>query len=1016
MRYFKFNLKLTRVFGLISIMLMSILVFALPVKAEGDFVVCDIASDGTITDINTFSNFAEAKSTMLTYPNGIITHNASLSPTKIIAMTKGVAVSYTFRYGVLSDSGYSTDRTMIITQYETTIENQKNTYIGSHYDMQYIQTTSYDPNSGNGKVNVVVSGFQGFVDLHQVDLVPMVYLENNLPITLGGNTFDPTYEAPFVLTSPKQLQFSVVNDELIFERWSFYSGDKRNNVAIGPKASWMQNGDVYYSYDFNNYYRDRMLTDLAGSYYNYYQYLPLRSKSNITAEQLNNYLLTKKDSGLMINNGQLFLNAQDTYGVNALLLYAIACQESNYGTSDIALRTNNLFGINAIDSDPSQATTFLNVESCINDMSGWFLRRYMDINDWRFFGSHLGSKESGFNVKYASDPYWGIQIAAIAYSIDKANTLVDHEYYSYGVINDYNVDIKKLPDLTADKWYSSAYGATYQEDFMVILNHLDNNFYQIPATNPIENATLTTLETARRNYDFLESIGYVDASKITLINESRYIETTSNNPVTKVVYPEYIIDGNIMALSSFTFDTDGLDLSGHVFNKGVAVRDLSNVDHTLVFKDTTTKEETVFTLDDGVTDPNIDITYPIKDLSFTAATFTGLNIDLSTLANGEYEVLIRTAYDRYLNPFDINIDLETIPDVSTITQSLVFNETDNKLYITVNKVIEGELATSISTFEWGTEDHNNELFIEGVAAIRGINHYNKDLIQHKLIIYNVENNTEYMFDLTTYSGDELGTYNVDLYDGYNYYYVWFSDYIDISTLPEGSYRAKLIVEVTSDDGYSKYVGDVTLRNNLLGNIPSIKSFGENSIVIYKNGKEKSRYELYVIKGLQDLHTSISKPTSRITYTSLSELSLNQDLILNIRGAMYLYRVDHSIDNSPTFKLYFVKDGQVVKDVVLNTTTGDYDITPMVNSGNDYSYAWYELNNIDVSSLEVGTYKIYISESLNDFFEIIRLYDIYNRFNFEIIKENLKYEFVINTNEYYYISLIISDYEPEQVSG
>ncbi|MDD4641970.1 MAG: glucosaminidase domain-containing protein, partial [Erysipelotrichaceae bacterium] len=688
MRYFKFNLKLTRVFGLISIMLMSILVFALPVKAEGDFVVSDIASDGTITDINTFSNFAEAKSTMLTYPNGIITHNASLSPTKIIAMTKGVAVSYTFRYGVLSDSGYSTDRTMIITQYETTIENQKNTYIGSHYDMQYIQTTSYDPNSGNGKVNVVVSGFQGFVDLHQVDLVPMVYLENNLPITLGGNTFDPTYEAPFVLTSPKQLQFSVVNDELIFERWSFYSGDKRNNVAIGPKASWMQNGDVYYSYDFNNYYRDRMLTDLAGSYYNYYQYLPLRSKSNITAEQLNNYLLTKKDSGLMINNGQLFLNAQDTYGVNALLLYAIACQESNYGTSDIALRTNNLFGINAIDSDPSQATTFLNVESCINDMSGWFLRRYMDINDWRFFGSHLGSKESGFNVKYASDPYWGIQIAAIAYSIDKANTLVDHEYYSYGVINDYNVDIKKLPDLTADKWYSSAYGATYQEDFMVILNHLDNNFYQIPTTNPIENATLTTLETARRNYDFLESIGYVDASKITLINESRYIETTSNNPVTKVVYPEYIIDGNIMALSSFTFDTDGLDLSGHVFNKGVAVRDLSNVDHTLVFKDTTTKEETVFTLDDGVTDPNIDITYPIKDLSFTAATFTGLNIDLSTLANGEYEVLIRTAYDRYLNPFDINIDLETIPDVSTITQSLVFNETDNKLYITVNKVIE----------------------------------------------------------------------------------------------------------------------------------------------------------------------------------------------------------------------------------------------------------------------------------------------------------------------------------------
>ena len=57
----------------------------------------------------------------------------------------------------------------------------------------------------------------------------------------------------------------------------------------------------------------------------------------------------KKDNGL-IGLGEYFLKAQDDYNVNALILLAIACLESSYGLSDLAVNKNNLFGVDARDS------------------------------------------------------------------------------------------------------------------------------------------------------------------------------------------------------------------------------------------------------------------------------------------------------------------------------------------------------------------------------------------------------------------------------------------------------------------------------------------------------------------------------------------------------------------------------------------------------------------------------------------------------------------------------------------
>ena len=49
---------------------------------------------------------------------------------------------------------------------------------------------------------------------------------------------------------------------------------------------------------------------------------------------------------------EAFIQIQTEYGVSAIGLLAIACLESNYGTSHIAMDKQNLFGWGAVDSNP----------------------------------------------------------------------------------------------------------------------------------------------------------------------------------------------------------------------------------------------------------------------------------------------------------------------------------------------------------------------------------------------------------------------------------------------------------------------------------------------------------------------------------------------------------------------------------------------------------------------------------------------------------------------------------------
>ncbi len=485
---------------------------------------CDAFEVDTVNDTGGFdkkgcyASFSEAKSVMERNGNdAVVRHASSYSPTKIIAMNSGIAYTYPMRSG---------GATTTIYQYGGT----KSTYIPKHVEVKYFSTESYD--NGKGDVHINITDFDGIIDLKNIDLVPYKFITNNLPIYLGGNDTTDENEQPFYVRCKQAYYVVEQNGNYKELRFVAYSGwaingnepNKKFNAIVGPAASWMNVGDVYYSYNDYDFYSDRYYTNQVGTYYNYYQFMPLRQKSDISASAYNSFL---QENGIgseskLWNQGQTFVDAQNKYGVNALLLFAEAVNESGWGKSSYALDRNNLFGVSAYDDDPNQARYFNSVEEAIYYQASVLLREYCDTEDYRFFGSHFGNKGSGISVKYASDPYYGYVISSLAYRFDKIyngndGNLTEFNENAVGVINTYGVGIKN--SINGSDLYTTEYGATYQKNFTVSILEENGDWYKIQTTNYIVDGKKYTFSGEEtKEYDWNTNVGWIEKKYITLLS------------------------------------------------------------------------------------------------------------------------------------------------------------------------------------------------------------------------------------------------------------------------------------------------------------------------------------------------------------------------------------------------------------------------------------------------------------------------------------------------------------------
>lgn len=363
----------------------------------------------------------------------------------------------------------------------------------------------------NGKIKFMISGVIGLVNESEVQVV-----------NLG---------------SVKKFSSYYANGtNLVHTICMNMNSDSENTISslnVGPQQSYMKTGTKYYSYDGHYFYTDYsvMLADYKNNtrnrsinaqnpYYNYYQYLPFRSTTGYTASQLSSKINARTDSSSkMWNFGNSSISNQNTYGVNALLMAGVAANESAWGTSSIARSKNNIFSLNAVDSSPeASADTYATVDACVKNFAeGWMSKRYLNPNNGNYYGSFLGNKASGINVKYASDPYWGEKAATIAWSLDSEGK--DRYKYTLGVkdvisgVGYTDLNVRKESSASSVRLFST--GTQTGQAFLILSQ--ENGFYRMQS-DPVLNSGRTGIDSSTGKYNFPTMYAYVSADYVTVVS------------------------------------------------------------------------------------------------------------------------------------------------------------------------------------------------------------------------------------------------------------------------------------------------------------------------------------------------------------------------------------------------------------------------------------------------------------------------------------------------------------------
>ena len=623
--------------------------------SSSEFEVSYIEDDGSLTKVSCHSTFEDAKNAMKANSDYVVRKSNSYSKSKIVAMNAGLAYSYPNRRGTNTMYLYQDPK-------QTGSSLYKQTYISKGYEMTYVDTYSVNAN-GAGYVQIVMNGFEGFADLEYVDLVPFKYINNSIAIYLGGDhgsTVSYGNEDPYLVKLEQnyyQIETRGNYTDLIFYYHYAYgvNGNKcvtyTNSVdnAKHYLEAGMQKGVKYYSNDGTNFYSDQKLTNKVATVYNYYQFLPFRTATDISADTFNSFVSGYSDSVLR-GEGQSFIDAQNAYGINALLVYAMACHESAYGESGYAVHRYNLFGWSAVDSNPNGASYFNSVKDCINAQMGRYINWFIDFTNWRYFGYCIGNKGAGLNVQYASDPYWGVGIASLAYSIDKKSKnnngeLSDYDKYTLAYVKaNYNDTLYGSNVAWDANFYGSStgssilftgrYGSHYQKDLIVPILAEANGRYKIQTPNPIENGALVTRD-GILPYDWNVSVAYIDKADAKILYGKGQESTEPADTYDELEHEAF------SSVSEMSLSDDGIiSLGGIAYISKCNFSESKDISHIVEIYDLKTNEK--------VTEFNCENTdtswYQINDgFDYKWAGFRG-SFDLKTLEKGTYIFKVSTKY------------------------------------------------------------------------------------------------------------------------------------------------------------------------------------------------------------------------------------------------------------------------------------------------------------------------------------------------------------------------------------
>ncbi|NGP44956.1 hypothetical protein G4V62_08285 [Bacillaceae bacterium SIJ1] len=332
-----------------------------PEPKQGEFRVASFDDDGQADYSDVFTSWEEALE--LAEDEGA---EAIYEGDKVVWISEGLAVSSGLTY-IYAPSEDNKDG-----------NGAQITYVAPGTEMKLLSP-------GEERVDVMLQGLDGSVNLHDVTLIPASLVKERAYYTNEDGNL---------------VHYLYINGSYV-------------KYLYGEAPSFINEGDKAFSWDGYTFSDD--------TFYQYFSFMPLRSESAYSAEELDRYVKEHKPESPLIGLGEVFKEAEDTYEVNALYLLAHAIHESNWGTSTIAREKNNLYGLRAYDVNPNEnAMAFESMEANIDFAASYVSERYLtDAEGTYFNGEYLGNKKGGMNVVYASDPYWGQKIAGRMYQADK---------------------------------------------------------------------------------------------------------------------------------------------------------------------------------------------------------------------------------------------------------------------------------------------------------------------------------------------------------------------------------------------------------------------------------------------------------------------------------------------------------------------------------------------------------------------------------------------------------------------
>ncbi|PFJ93004.1 N-acetylmuramoyl-L-alanine amidase [Bacillus cereus] len=203
--------------------------------------------------------------------------------------------------------------------------------------------------------------------------------------------------------------------------------------------------------------------------------------SNVTPQEIDNYIKRYHPDSPLVGVGQDFIKAQNEYGVNSLYLAAHAILESGYGKSEIAYRKHNLFGLRAYDWDPFAHAKYLpSYGLSISYNADYVRKNYLELGAKYFNGYTLPA----MNVMYSTDKEWAGKIANIMERIKPFNNK-DYQNVNRLPKNPNTLNVEALGEAIPYKDYARDAKATVQSV---------GSYYQVPFpfNNPIKSVPNVT--------------------------------------------------------------------------------------------------------------------------------------------------------------------------------------------------------------------------------------------------------------------------------------------------------------------------------------------------------------------------------------------------------------------------------------------------------------------------------------------------------------------------------------------